>query len=192
MRVKVAAGLLLLAAATAAAATLIEHRNESKPANSAIERWIAITDITNHVVFVRRGREKAAAFGLHAKLDRGRWIIPIGKIEKAILDVISVSQLPRIPPTTFDKDKIVVLGSTCKLVASAYNEPCQASGNQSAIVEHYDDYQCVKSTRQEDVCLASLMGNNGRILLYNNPTCAGAPVRKIPTSEAEGVRCTPP
>jgi hypothetical protein len=184
--------LLVLLAATAVAAAVIEHRNETRPANSTAERWIAITDITNHVVFVRRGKEKAAAAGLHAKIERGKWIIPIGKLEKAILDVITVSPIPRIAPTSFDKDKIVVQGSTCRLVAAAYTEPCQVSGTQSAIIEHYDDYQCVKSARQEDVCLASLMGNNGRILLFNNPTCKGAPVRRIPTSEAEGVRCAPP
>ncbi len=184
--------VFVLLAASVAAADAIEHRNETKLVNSTAERWIAITDITNHVVFVRRGREGTAAAGLHAKLDRGKWVIPIGKIEKAILDVITVSKLPRIAPTSFDKDKIVVLGSTCRLVAAAYNEPCQTSGNQSAIIEHYDDVQCVKSVRQEDVCLASLMGNNGRILLFNNPTCQGAPVRKIPMSEAEGVRCALP
>jgi hypothetical protein len=194
MRIRAVAAILpvLIAAGGAFAQTLIEHRVQQKPANSSAERWIAVTDIADHVVFVKRGQGRAASAGLHAKVDRGRWIVPIGRLESAILDVIMVEQLPRILQTTFERDKVVVQGSTCKLITSAYSEPCQASGNQSSIIEHYDDYQCVKSTRQEEVCLASLMGNNGRILLFNNPTCAGQPVRKIPTSEAEGVRCAKP
>ena len=191
--VAIAIGLFatLAIAQTKAPRKVQKNAREIAQASSPLRNWIAVTHVAEKVVFVVRGNDKVAATALGAKRQEdGRWLVPFRDGEVA-LDVVTVLRASPIAATEFDGDFVVVRAKVCKFIRAAYSEDCQTDGTHSSIVEHYDDYQCVDS-RQEDVCKAYLMGNNGRILFFNNPNCAGTPARKIPTSEAEGVRCPKP
>ena len=146
---------------------------------------IGYIPLGQNLIFVSKEASARVAKRLEARpRGKGQWIVPGHRSPLTVIEFDG--PIPAALASQPYGEKVLD-DMTCPPAAPAPpNDPCVTAGEKSYILKHFSVSQCVSAPNQQCV---KVVGAVGAFDFYDNPNCAGTPVRSnVPVS---GEKCKP-